>query len=304
MDGRISRKVCVGLLAVAAGAVAGCNTTRSNKAPEPSPVAAAPERGSMVSQFFGKPNPNARPNTDGPELASREAAARGNTKENRANSEVAMAIASTDAAYMKATAVERDQMLDQARQRYLSALKSDPQNRGALVGLGRFYAATGDKANAVAMLRAAIQYSPNDPKLHELHHRLAAIHFQFGDAAEAERETQLALRGDPGNRTYLKTLAVCQGHLNQWDAAFGTLVTSKVMSESEARNFLGRVLIDLGRVEEGKEQMQTAVTLDPANQQAKQFLSDLSTGGPPVSPQEPVYQVGHEQTEPPQIQVR
>jgi len=281
---RIARALSAGLLA--AGLGSGCDAMRGSRKPDPF-AGAAPEKGSMVGQFFGKPSQGV-----GPPVAT-EAVARDPSKKGKglsAETEVAYANAYNDSAYIKQTAVERDAALDTARQKYLLALKIDPKNRSGLISLARFYASTDDKASAVATLKVAAGHYPTD---HELYHRLAAVHFQFHEPAEAVAAAQQALKLDPNNRTYLKTLAVSQAHASQYEAAFGTLVASHLMTESEARNFLGRVMYDLGRPEEGREQLNAALTLDPANQQARQFLSDLANGGPPSG--DAVRQAGFEQ---------
>ena len=293
MDGQTprnyARTLCAGLLAASAGLGSGCESMRGGRK-SGTLAAEAPEKGSMVAQFFGKPaDPGAtQANAVGAPPVVRDPSKRG--KGLGAEAEVAYANAYNDSAYLKQTAVERDVALDTARQKYQVALKLDPKNRNGLIGLARFYTSTGDKASAVATLKTAIGYYPSD---HELHHRLAATHFQFQEPVEAAAAASQALKLDPSNRTYLKTLAVSQAHANQYEAAFNTLVASHVMSESEARNFLGRVLYDLGRPEEGREQMQAALTLDPNNAQAKQFLSDLAAGGPPTA--DAIRQAGFEQ---------
>ncbi len=298
MDGHtprtLARTLCAGFLAASAGLGTGCESLRGPRKADPL-APAAPERGSMVSKFFGKSTDpqGVRPPAGGmgADVVVRDPSKRG--KGLSAEAEVAYANAYNDSAYIKHTAVERDVALDTARQKYQVALKLDPKNRSGLIGLARFYASTNDKASAVATLKTAIGYYPTD---HELHHRLAAVHFQFREPAEAAVAAQQALALDPSNRTYLKTLAVSQAHSNQYEAAFGTLVSSHVMSESEARNFLGRVLYDLGRPDEGREQITAAIALDPTNAQAKQFLSDLANGGPPTG--DALRQAGFEQTDP------
>ena len=298
MDGHtprtLARTLCAGLLAASAGLGTGCESLRGTRKADPL-APAAPERGSMVSKFFGKSTDpqGVRPPAGGmgADVVVRDPSKRG--KGLSAEAEVAYANAYNDSAYLKNTAVERDVALDTARQKYQVALKLDPKNRSGLIGLARFYASTNDKASAVATLKTAVGYYPAD---HELYHRLAAVHFQFREPAEAAVAAQQALKLDPSNRTYLKTLAVSQAHANEYDAAFATLVGSHVMTESEARNFLGRVLYDLGRPDEGREQITAAIALDPTNAQAKQFLSDLANGGPPTG--DALRQAGFEQTDP------
>jgi tetratricopeptide (TPR) repeat protein len=288
-----SKRLAVALLCGAAGLAGGCSSTRSARPASPlAQQVGAEEHGSMVSRFFNQSPPpqGVQPlsNAPGPDVIVKDPSKRGQGLS--ADTEVAYADAYNDSAYLKQTAVERDAALDTARQKYLSALKHDPKHRGALLGLARVYTASGDKAHAVASLNTALQHYPDD---HAIYHRLAAVHFQFEEPAEAAAAAQKALQLDPSNRAYLKTLAVSQAHLNQYEQAFGTLVGGHVMTESEARNFLGRVLYDLGRPAEGRAQLAAAIALDPNNQQARQFLAALDQGVPPPAG-EPIRQAGYE----------
>lgn len=292
MDGRIIRHLSLGAVALGLAAGLGCKTTNSSS--EPSPYQApVQEQPSTMSKFFGGGQSKAFvPQAPAEAIVQRDVSKRG--KGLGADGEIGMATARFDAAAMKPTTVERDQMLDASRQGFLRALKTDPKNREAHIGLARLYTTIGDKANAIAMLKAATEYYPAD---HELHHRLAAAYHQFQEPALAAQSTKNALQHDPNNRTYLKTLALCQGQMQDWQAAFATLVGKNVMSEPEARYFLGRALIDMGRMEEGKAQIETAAGMDVNYTQPKQFLTDLANGGPKA--QEPVMTVGYEATDPP-----
>ncbi len=189
--------------------------------------------------------------------------------------EVGLGDVDFDTAMMKAGTVERDQLLDAARQKYLRALKTDPKNAKAAIGLSRLYAVTGDKDSALSTLRTACQ---NHPKDHELIHRMAAVQLRFGEYAGAQQSCQQALAVDPQNRVYLKTMALCQAYQENWDGAFGTLVTTNTMTQPEARYFLGRTLLDVGRVADGKAQIAEALKLDPNYALAAQTLSDMDGG--------------------------
>lgn len=297
MDGRIIRKLSLGAVSLGLAAGLGCKTTNNaghNADPTPyqPPVAEQP---STMSKFFG----GASSKSFTPQAPTEQPVVRDHSKRGKglgAEGEIGLATARFDAAAIKQTTVERDQMLDAARQGFLRALKVDPKSREAHVGLARLYSSIGDKTNAVAMLKAATEFYPND---HELHHRLAAVYFQFQEPALAAQSTKNALQHDPNNRTYLKTLALCQGQMDDWQSAFATLVGRNVMTEPEARYFLGRALVDMGRMDEGKAQIETAANMDPNFAQPKQFLTDLANGGPKSL--EPVMTVGYEATDPPLI---
>ena len=275
MAGQLKRWLCLGALATTTLATtSGCQTSRTDKLPN-TDMPNSQGRQSMMSQVFGsaKKFPEA-PRQSEPLVVKTPRKAGQDWKP---DAEVEFANAEFDAASMKQNAVERDQFLDSARQRYLRALKQDPKNKEALNNLSALYYTMGDKANTVATLRTAIQHYPND---HDLHHRLAAVNYKFGDSAAGIEACQAALRLDPQNRVYVKTLAFCQAQQNQWDTAFQTLVQSNVMTQAEARYNLGRLLVDTNRVPEGRQQIQMAMQLDPNYQVAQQFLTSLDTGVP------------------------
>ncbi len=258
----------------ALAAAVGCQTQRTQYRPADNPAAmpAAAPRGLGVAKFFNTDKPPT-PGMSGEQLTVRPPRKPGEGL--KADTEVDLATVDLDLALMKESATERDQLFDAARQKYARALRKEPQNRNAAIGLARLYTATGDKANAVATLTAATRHYPAD---HELAHRLAATEYQFGDYAAGAEACQAALKVDPNNRKYLKTLALCQAHQDNWDGAFATLVQSNVMSQAEGRYFLGRVLLDIGRIDDGRSQIAEAAKLDPNYVLASQTLTDLDAG--------------------------
>ena len=167
-------------------------------------------------------------------------------------SEVGLAKLHLDAAIQQPDATQRDKLLDMARQEFARAIQGNPQLPEAYEGLGKLYLYTDDKEHAVATLQAGVQQvPPTNPMAHKLAHQLAGAHIKYGEYAAAEQVCQVALRSDPQNRGHLKTLALCQAYQDQWDAAFKTLVDNKAMTQPEARYFLGRTLLDVGRTSRG-----------------------------------------------------
>lgn len=280
MDGRWKRWACGGLMAAA---VVGCN--RNEVRPPATPeFAAVGEKPSLIQQAFGT-TPKFTPKPPG-ESAIPVRVARKPNEPAKPETQVALAEADVEAAFMENySAVERDQFIDAARHKYQLALKADPKNAGALVGLARLYARIGDREHAVATLQTAIQAHPKD---HEIAHKLATVQVQFADWSGAVESCRLALRNDPENRTYHKTMGYCQAQLGQWDDAFATLL--KAMPESQARYFLGRVMLDHGQTEQGKQLIAAAAAMDPEYKLAKQTLDDMSAGK--LNRQEPVMQAG------------
>ncbi|HET6573106.1 MAG TPA: tetratricopeptide repeat protein [Fimbriiglobus sp.] len=267
MDGRWSMWVCAGLIA---GAV-GCKSTG---VPTAAPAAGNQAKPSLLEQAFGgspRFNPQAPP---APELPIPEA--RNPDEPPKPEFWCLLAAAEVESAYMEGRpAVDRDRLLDSARQKYQRALKTEPHYKGAMVGLAELYAKTGNKDRAVATFREALQHAPKD---HDLSYKMAVMQVNFHDWAGAVQSCQYALSLDPENRTYSRTYGYCQAQLGQFQQAGETLM--KVMPEAKVRYFLGRVLIDQKRDAEGRQMIQAAVAQDPDLQQAKEFLAQLDTGAP------------------------
>jgi tetratricopeptide (TPR) repeat protein len=269
MDGRCKKWVCVGLIA---GAV-GCNRNAVQQPPTPA-IPGFQEKPSLLEQAFGghpKFTPQAPPT---PDLPIQEARKPGEPLQ--PETECMLAATEVEAAFMEGrSAVDRDRLLDSARQKYQRALKTDPNHKGAMTGLADLYAKAGNKDQALATFQAAMKQSPKD---HDLAYKMAAMQVKFQDWAGAAQSCQLALSLDPENRTYNRTLGYCQAQLGQFQQAGESLM--KVMPEAQARYFLGRVLIDQNRDAEGRQMIQMAANQDPEFQAAKEYLAQANGGVP------------------------
>ena len=284
MDGRLLRWVLAASLAT--GAV-GCRTTKDQKLPDatlPKPGEHAGWMGKPSTQKFGPPKEEAvklppRGKPGQPLLPDTEAA---------------FADAAVEAAYAEGrSAVERDALIDSARQGYQKALKADPKNTAALAGLARLYSRIGDRERSAQIYTEALR---QNPKNHELAHKMAGMYAKAEEWPAACEACKLAIGIDPENRTYHKTLGYCAARAGQWDTAFETLM--RVMPEPEARYFLGRVLLDADRVNEGRQQLETALRMDPKNTAAADIIAELDApaSSPGLVPQQvPVQQAGASQ---------
>lgn len=191
----------------------------------------------------------------------------------------------------KYSPVERDRLVDTARQRYQRALATDPAHKGALVGLARLYTFTGDKDRAVQAYTAAVKAHPQD---HGLACRLAGVQVQFGDFPGAEQSARYALSLDPQNRTYQKALGLALGHQAKWQEA-GEVLLAAGMPEADAHYFLARVRLDRGDADGGRKQLQLALTANPQHPAATQIAAQLDAGrpAPALSPANPVMAAGY-----------
>jgi len=265
-------------------AAVGCNRHAVSN-PSSGLMPATEGRTSLLSRAFGESDRFPKPPAE--VIPVREARKPGQGV--KPETDVVLAETEMEAAYMEGrSAVERDQLLDSARHRYQRAMKQDPKNKEAMVGLAKLYAKTGDKERAVATFNQAIQ---RDPKDHVLAHTMATTLVRFNDYAGATEACKHALTLDPENRTYIKTLGYCQAQLGQWDASLATL--GKVMTPAQTRYFIGRMMIDMNRIDDAKQQIQEAVNLDPQFAMAKEVLEDLNAGRVTLTEQ-PVLQAGYQ----------
>ncbi len=281
MDGRVRRLAF--LAAAAALGSVGCKLFQREQ--DPMANAALPVAGQQTKGNWFNSTPKYGPQQE--QIPMRMATKKGQAfKPETLN---AVGEAELEAAFDDTrSGADRDQLIDVARQRYESTLKQDPKNRDALLGLGKLYTWAGDHGRAMQWYTEATRQHPKDRDI-----ALAVVkcHIRFQDWESACKACEAAVAADPDNRHFTKTLGYCQARVNRWDDAFGTLM--KIMSESEARTFLGQTLIALGRVPEGQQQLQTAVTADPNNENAKTVLAAMRDGTHPA-----IQQAGAE-TQPP-----
>ncbi|HEY2787491.1 MAG TPA: tetratricopeptide repeat protein [Fimbriiglobus sp.] len=188
------------------------------------------------------------------------------------DTEVAFADTQAEAALAEGRSPsDRDQMLDNARQRYQRALKDDPKNKGAFLGLAKLYAKMGDYPSAIGTYRQYLDINPSD---HAAHHELAIAYGKTQDWANAVTSCEAALAIDHENRVYQKTLGMCLVRAGRYDE--GYTVWLKVMPEAKARFFLARALEYTGKMDLVKQQVQLCLAADPTYQPAKDYLAYLN----------------------------
>jgi tetratricopeptide (TPR) repeat protein len=282
MDGRRIQAwlIAGGMLAASAS---GCKTTKQPVLPDGAMGQAAntSSKGSFLgfggeSKFVPKP--------PAPETVVAKARVKG--KGIKPETELAFADTEMESALAEGKSQsEREALFDVARQRYQKVLQGDPKNRTAMIGLARLYTHSGDKARATQLYDSAIKANPKD---HDLAFQKARMLARFEDWNGAVAACQTAQGMDPENLKYPKAIAYYKAQAGQWDEAFAILL--KRMPEADARFFLGRVLLDLDRIEEGREQMVLAMKADPKHADAGSVLAMLES--PPATGGEKVQQAG------------
>lgn len=277
MDGMVRTAVSVGLAAVAFGSV-GCRLFRQN---EPTlPNAVMPVAGQQKSGFFGTSSPQYGPPPE--QIPIRDASKK--SEPFKPETYIAWGDAELESAFDEnRTGADRDQMIDVARQRYTTALQQDPKNKDALLGLGRLYTWAEDRDRALQSYQEAAKHHPQDK---DVAFAMVKCHIRFQDWAAACKGCEAALALDPENRHFTKALGYCQARADRWDEAFATLM--RIMSESEARTFLGQTLVALGRVDDGHSQLRWALNANPQNETARELLAQGTQPQPNA-----VQQTGH-----------
>lgn len=273
MDGRLRGWLAGGLVALTLPAV-GCKLFQKEPAVGVGP--GAPPAAIQQAAWWNKQSPAKFTPTENP-APVRPATKKGQPF--KAETDIAIADVELEAAFDdNRTGADRDRIIDVARQRFQQALHKEPTNKGALLGLAKLYTWANDRERAVATYQLALRHHPNDK---DVAYALMRTHVRFEDWAGACKACEMALALDPENRTYRKAYGYVLARGGRWDEAFEE--SQKVMSESEARTFMGHILLNTGNVAEGQKQLQIALAKDPQNATAKQLLDDLTefqqTGG-------------------------
>lgn len=272
---------------VLAGAV-GCN----RNAQQPSPYGQMPNTNGSVAQ-----NPPTKSMWDrgsnAPPTGQVEMTPPVSNKPASASAIVAISDVRLDAAFDEKTVPgSKEAMLDLAREGYQKALKQEPKNKDAMLGIARFYAKIGEKEKAVEAYKKYLTTYPNDASAA---HEIAIMHARWKDWVGACAWCDFALKIDPENRNVKKTLGFCLARTGKWDEAFAMLC--QIMPEAQARHNLAGLLDHLGYADASKQQLQAAVKADPNYAPARDFLAELDQPRVPVDPNA-VRQAGDQQPSP------
>lgn len=268
MDGRIRSGVLASLAAAALTSV-GCRFLEKHEPTLPSATLPVAGMTPPAKPGFFSSAPKYGPPTE--QIPIRDASLK--NKPFKADTFVAVGDAELEAAFDDTRAgADRDQLIDVARQRYATALQQDPKNKDAMLGLGKLYTWAGDRDRAIQMYQEVAKLHPKDK---DVAFAMVKCQVKFQDWDSACRACHAALALDPENRHFTKALGYCQARSNRWEDSFGTLM--KIMSESEARTFLGQTLIALGRTDDGYGQLKMAVATDPQNAIAQSLLAGVQT---------------------------
>ena len=184
---------------------------------------------------------------------------------------VAISDVRLDAAFDEKTVPgSKEGLLDLAREGYQKALKQEPKNKNAMLGIARFYAKIGEKERAIEAYKKYLTLYPNDANVA---HEIAITHARWKDWTGACAWCDFTLKIDPENRNVKKTNGFCLARAGKWDEAFTMLC--QIMPEAQARHNLAGLLDHMGQADASKMQLQLAVKADPNYSPARDFLAEL-----------------------------
>jgi predicted Zn-dependent protease len=265
----------VGFAAVALPSV-GCKLFQKDDTKLPSATLPVGQQQASNGGWFGSKKPAYGPVQE--EVPVRVAG--GPKREFKADTFSAFADAELEMAYDESARpdLDRDALLDVSRRKFQEALKRDPKSKTALLGLAKLYTWAGDRERAMQIFGEAMKAHPTDK---DIAWAMSRSCVKFEDWAGATTACDAALKLDPENRTYMKAKGYFLARQDKWDAAFDTLLN--VMPESEARTFLGRTLVGVGRTQDGMVQLQMAVKANPNNEIAQNLMAQIQEANTPTT---------------------
>ncbi|MGI8982305.1 MAG: tetratricopeptide repeat protein [Pirellulaceae bacterium] len=162
----------------------------------------------------------------------------------------------------------------EAESKYQQALKTEPKNVSAIVGLARLYDQQGNSQQAIATYQQAVK----------LHPKNAVVYNDFGlcygrrrELAPAQQMLQKAVELEPGKTNYRNNLATVLVDMGRPADAYQHLLS--VQGEGVAHYNLACLLHSRGQNDQAAGHLQQAIAKDPTLTPARELLAQLD-GGP------------------------
>lgn len=288
MDGRWKKLIAGGVLCGALG----CNSSPFKKTTTPESTSEPP------INLFSKTTPTTKPFK---ETSSKSEAIVKDGMPIKAETLVALANVRLQAALAPDRSErDRDEQLLQVRNIYQQALKSDPKNLDAMLGMARVYKGTQDKAKCVEWYQRALQVAPNH----------AGIWGEMGQSLDGLKDRDAAIscyhqatKIDPDSKPYRKALGFALARQGRYEEGFAWL--SRCVPPSEAHFLIARMMDHNGHHDLATRQFALAVKADPTNEIAQLALSNKSAPDSirDVTPSPAIQIVGYEQPVPPVVKL-
>jgi tetratricopeptide (TPR) repeat protein len=171
------------------------------------------------------------------------------------------------------TAIQKDQILDQARKAYQQALKLDPKYVPAYRGLAQTYEQLGDHDRVVAAYQSGLKANPAEPSLW---FELGMYHARKKQWQPAVENLKKASELDSENRTYGDMLAYTLARAGRYDESYECF--KKGVGEARAHYNVARMLCHMKENDLAREHLKLALKANPDLAPARQVLAELDAG--------------------------
>jgi tetratricopeptide (TPR) repeat protein len=171
----------------------------------------------------------------------------------------------------KYTQAQRDDFRERARKSYEQALRLEPKNAAARLGLARLYFDMNDYAHAVAMYQKGLK---QDPKNVVLLYELGMVHARAKEWDAALAHLKAAFDLDPTNKECATTLGHCLARSGRIDEALD--VFRRTVGEARAHYNLARMLHHMDHDDLCRQHLDMALRADPQLVEARDMLVQLS----------------------------
>lgn len=164
--------------------------------------------------------------------------------------------------YLAGLIAERQHRLEDAQREFESALQARPSDRDALAALARVEIAGGHSAQALALVRGAIERSPANAELHELLGELCLGLKSYPEASDALRD---AVRLAPGWWLPYQRLALAKLAVNDANGALAAYEAGvKATAEPALAAGLAEAYAQQGRVDDAVRQYEALLKQTPS----------------------------------------
>lgn len=160
--------------------------------------------------------------------------------------------------------------LIEARRNYEDVLEEHPTHVDALLGLARIDQLAGRTHEAEQRFLSALRHEPNSPVVLHALGKFYESEQRWPEAADAFNKTMLAA---PTENRYRQDLAVALVHTGDVNAARTHFV--RTVGDAAAHYNIGLILHEIGREDAAEQQMLLAVTKQPDMQQAQYWLDEI-----------------------------
>ena len=157
---------------------------------------------------------------------------------------------------------------------YKRAIEADRERVGHYINLASLYIEIGEKDRAVELLEDALVI---DPKSGDVYYMLASLYFEDGDRRGALKEFIKVTVLDPANMDawYNAAWLYSEAGMLEESVSYYREVLRYNDNAHDARYNLARVLLDMGRDGEAREELETLLSLVPDYMDGRELLNNI-----------------------------